>query len=207
MTDYLQKAHEIHRRLPVVDGHNDLPWAIRTRAANLLQEADPGHDLEGFHTDIPRLRRGGVGAVFWSVYVPAWSEQPLVDTLAQIELVNDMVTANPDHLELAGSAEDVVAIRSSGRIASLLGAEGGHCIEESLDNLWLLHNRGVRYLTLTHGATLPWADSATDDPRHRGLTGFGRDVVREMNRVGMVVDISHVAPSTMRHAIETSSHR
>lgn len=203
--EFDSRAATIHRDLPVFDGHNDLPWAIRTRAGGSLTAADPANRLAGFHTDIPRMLEGGVGAQYWSVYVPAWSEHPLRDTLEQIDLVKRMVAANPDHLEFANSATDIPAIRGKGRIACLLGAEGGHSIEGSLGALRMLRELGVRYMTLTHGATIAWADSATDDPRNGGLTEFGRDVVREMNRIGMVVDISHVSVATMNAALDTTT--
>lgn len=205
MTESLAKiARAIHDSLPVVDGHNDLAWAIRTRAEGSLETASPLHRLAGFHTDIPRLRTGGVGAQFWSVYVPAWSEHPLRDTLEQIDLVTRMVTAGSPHLTLAGTAAEVRATRARGNVACLLGAEGGHSIEGSLGALRILHSLGVRYLTLTHADTIAWADSATDEARHGGLTEFGREVVREMNRIGMVVDISHVSVDTMNAALDVS---
>lgn len=202
--DFLARAHRIHQDLPVVDGHNDLPWAIRTRAAGSLDKANPARLLAGYHTDIPRLQAGGVGAQFWSVYVPAWSEHPLRDTLEQIDLVGQMAAANPDRLTMAQSADEVRAIRDQGKTACLLGAEGGHSIEESLGALRMLYELGVRYMTLTHNDTLPWADSATDEEQHGGLTDFGREVVREMNRIGMAVDISHVSANTMSDALDTS---
>jgi membrane dipeptidase len=182
-----------------------LPWAIRTKAGGSLATADPATRLAGYHTDIPRLLEGGVGAQYWSVYVPAWSEHPLRDTVEQIDLVKRMVDANPSHLEFVTTAEQVKSCRSEGRIACLLGAEGGHSIEESLGALRMLYELGVRYMTLTHGDTLSWADSATDEARHGGLNEFGRDVVREMNRIGMVVDISHVSADTMRAALDTTT--
>lgn len=203
--EFAARASEIHRDLPVFDGHNDLPWAIRTRAGGSLVNADPATRLAGYHTDIPRLVEGGVGAQYWSVYVPAWSEHPLRDTLEQIDLVKRMVAANPRHLEFVTAAEQIKSCRREGRIACLLGAEGGHSIEESLGALRMLYELGVRYMTLTHGATISWADSATDDARHGGLTEFGREVVREMNRIGMVVDISHVSADTMRAALDATT--
>ncbi len=196
-------ARRIHADLPVVDGHNDLPWRLRTEAGGDLTAADPAGDLPGFHTDVPRLLRGGVGAQFWSVYVPTDVESPFTTTLQQIDLVEEM-TARDDRLVPARTAAEVRAVRDSGRIASLLGAEGGHSIAGSLDNLRRLAERGVRYMTLTHSDTTPWADSATDDPRHGGLTDFGREVVREMNRLGVLVDLSHVAATTMRDALAVS---
>ncbi len=201
---YLAQARAIHQDLPVIDGHNDLPWAIRTRAAGSLTAADPAGHLAGYHTDIPRLIEGGVGAQFWSVYVPASSNNPFQETVRQIDLVERMVAANPDRLALATTASEIAGARNRGRVACLLGAEGGHSIEESFDNLRTLHERGVRYMTLTHVDTLTWADSATDEPRHAGLTEFGREVVREMNRIGMMVDISHVSPDTMRAALDST---
>jgi membrane dipeptidase len=206
MTDtFLERAMQIHRDLPVVDGHNDLPWEIRTRAQSSLDEANPGKRLSGYHTDIDRLLSGGVGAQFWSVFVPAWSQHPLRDTIEQIDLVKRMVAANPDRLALATTTADVMRIRGEGKVASLLGAEGGHSIEESLGALRMLHELGVGYMTLTHIDTISWADSATDEARHGGLTAFGIEVVREMNRIGMAVDISHVSPDTMRAALEATT--
>lgn len=203
--EFARAANRIHEDLPVVDGHNDLPWAIRVKARGSLQDADPGQHLADYHTDIPRMLTGGVGAQFWSVYVPAWSDHPLRDTLEQIDLVNRMAAANPDHLVMATTADQVRAIRADGKIACLLGAEGGHSIEESLGALRMLHSLGVRYMTLTHGDTISWADSATDDARHGGLTEFGCEVVREMNRIGMIVDISHVSMETMNAALDTTT--
>ena len=203
MTDYAKQARSIHASLPVVDGHNDLPWALRIRAGSDLDAADPCEPLAGYHTDIPRLEVGGVGAQFWSVFVPAWDPTPLRTTIEQIDLVHRM-TDRCDRLAHADSAEDVAAARMLGKTASLMGAEGGHAIENSLAALRTLRRLGVRYMTLTHGDTIDWADSATDEPRHGGLTDFGEDVIREMNRIGMVVDISHVSADTMRHALSVS---
>ena len=189
--------------LPVIDGHNDLAWALRIKANADLDSADPSGILDGYHTDAGRLITGGVGAQFWSVYVPAWHTSPFRSTLEQIALVDAVVERCPT-LDGADSAADVVAARERGHTASLKGAEGGHCIENSLDALRDLRRRGVRYLTLTHADTIDWADSATDEHRHGGLTAFGEEVVLEMNRIGMIVDISHVSPDTMRHAISVS---
>ena len=194
---------------PVVDGHNDLPWALRE-----LRGADGALDLDlrvdtsahGLHTDLGRLRRGGVGAQFWSVYVPSSLPEPeaVVATLEQIDLVHRLVQRYADRLALATTADEVQRAVGAGRVASLLGAEGGHSIGSSLGVLRQLHALGVRYLTLTHNHNTPWADSATDAPEHGGLTGFGRDVVRELNCLGMLVDLSHVAAATMRDALATS---
>jgi membrane dipeptidase len=203
MTDYAQRAQSIHGSLPVIDGHNDLPWALRIRAESNLDVADPCKPLVGYHTDMPRLAIGGVGAQFWSVFVPARDPTPFRTTVEQIDLVQRL-TDRCDQLAKADSAQDVIAARKLGMTASLMGAEGGHAIENSLVALRTLRGLGVRYMTLTHGNTIDWADSATDEPRHGGLTEFGEEVVREMNRIGMVIDISHVSPDTMRHALSVS---
>ena len=197
-------ANRIHATLPVVDGHNDLPWAIRTTANRSLKRADPRKHLPDYHTDFPRLLAGGVGVQFWSVFVPAWVRRPLSETHRQIDLVEQMTGLAPDMTGLAASSRQAAAIRDSGRIAGLMGAEGGHTIENDLTALSALHQRGVRYMTLTHADTTEWADSATDKPRHGGLTDFGHEVVKEMNRIGLLVDISHVSTNTMHHAVETS---
>jgi membrane dipeptidase len=190
---------------PLVDGHNDLPWALRERGRT---DADltAGHRLPGVRTDLPRLRAGRVGAQFWSVYVPCSSTGAAAVTAVheQIDLVHRLVARHPD-LQLADSAADVRAAVDAGRIASLIGAEGGHCLDGSLAVLRDLRARGVRYLTLTHSDNTAWADSATDEPEHGGLTDLGRDVVREMNRLGMLVDLSHTAPTTMRDALAVTS--
>ena len=162
--------------------------------------------VAGTHTDLPRLAAGGVGAQFWSVYVPASlaGDGAVAAVLEQIDVVRRMIAAYPDALELALTADDVERIFASGRVASLLGAEGGHAIAGSLGVLRMLYALGVRYLTLTHNANVGWADSATDEPQAGGLTEFGRDVVREMQRIGMLVDLSHVAVSTMHHALDVA---
>jgi membrane dipeptidase len=201
---HLDDARRIHADLPVVDGHNDLPWELWSRAKGDLDRADPAGHLDGYHTDLPRLLEGGVGLQFWSVYVPAHSSTPLAETHRQIGIVEEMTRRSPDLTALAATADQAEAIRASGRIAGMMGAEGGHQIEGSLEAITELHARGVRYITLTHSDTTDWADSATDEPRHDGLSPFGEEVVREMNRVGMLVDISHVAATTMRDAIRVS---
>lgn len=203
MTDLAEQAGRIHADLPVVDGHNDLPWELRKRAGSDLDIADPCLSLDGYHTDIPRLAEGGVGAQFWSVFVPAWDDNPFRTTVEQVDLVRRM-TDRCDRLAHADTAADVAGARAAGRTASLMGAEGGHSIENSLPALRTLRRLGVRYMTLTHADNNDWADSATDDPRHGGLTDFGEEVVREMNRIGMIVDISHVSADTMRHALSVS---
>lgn len=205
LDEHLDAARRIHQSLPIVDGHNDLPWAIRLRADGSLDAADPRDSLPGYHTDLPRMLDGGVGAQFWSVFVPVWSEAPLRTTLEQIDLVHRMIARCSPTLELALTAADVERIRADGRIACMLGAEGGHSIENSLGALRTLHRLGVRYMTLTHGRNTGWADSATDTAEHRGLTEFGKEVVRTMNAVGMLVDVSHVSAETMRDALAVST--
>ena len=200
----LAEARRIHGDLPVVDGHNDLPWELWARAGGDLDAADPSGHLDGYHTDLPRLLEGGVGLQFWSVYVPTYSRHPLRETHRQIDIVEEMTRRSPGLTSLASTADEAATIRASGRIAGMMGVEGGHQIENSLDAIGELHGRGVRYITLTHADTTDWADSATDDARHGGLAIFGEDVIREMNRVGMMVDISHVAADTMRDAIRVS---
>lgn len=205
----MQRGAAIVRSHVVIDGHNDLPWALRElRGAEGALDVDLRADTTalGLHTDLARLARGGVGAQFWSVYVPSSLPEPaaVVATLEQIDIVHRLVRRYADRLALATSAEEVQHAVGAGRVASLLGAEGGHCIGSSLGVLRQLHALGVRYLTLTHNHTTGWADSATDAPQHGGLTPFGRDVVRELNRLGMLVDLSHVAASTMRDALATS---
>jgi membrane dipeptidase len=192
---------------PVFDGHNDLAWALRTNAGYDLDRCDIADPQPTLHTDIPRLRAGGVGAQFFSVFVPSdlSGAAAVTATLEQVDCVLRIVERYPDTFALARSAAQVREVMAGGRIAALLGAEGGHCIDGSLGVLRILHRLGVAYLTLTHRKSTPWADAATDAPSAGGLSGFGREVVREMNRIGMLVDISHVAPTTMREALATSS--
>jgi membrane dipeptidase len=198
------RAHELLRRFPVFDGHNDLAWALRESASRDPAKVDIALPVEFTHTDLPRLAAGQVGAQFWSVFVPAQldGEAAVVTTLEQIDLVHQLAGQYPGALQLAFTAADVLRIMDSGRVASLLGAEGGHSIAGSLGVLRALYSLGVRYLTLTHNLSLPWADSATDEPVAGGLSAFGREVVREMQRLGMLVDLSHVAPTTMSDALD-----
>jgi membrane dipeptidase len=193
---------------PIFDGHNDLAWELRRRVRYDFAALDIAVDQSatGLHTDLPRLRAGGVGAQFWSVYAscePA-GEAAVSATLEQIDAVHRLVVHYPADLALATSADEVEQAKAARRIASLLGAEGGHSINCSLGTLRMLYALGVRYLTLTHNRNTPWADSATDEPAVGGLSPFGHEVVREMNRLGMLVDLSHVAPSTMHAALDTS---
>jgi membrane dipeptidase len=202
----LTTARDLLRSHPLVDGHNDLAWRIREGSGLDLRRLDLAAPVTGTHTDLPRLRRGGVGAQFWSVYVPGalQGEAAVATTLEQVDLVHRMIDRHPDDLELALTADDVESAFARGRIASLLGAEGGHSIAGSLGVLRMLHRLGVRYLTLTHNVNVPWADSATDVPAAGGLSAFGEEVVREMNRLGMLVDLSHVADSTARDALRVT---
>jgi membrane dipeptidase len=203
MADPRATALELMRTHPLIDGHNDLAWRIRTDLGADLCRVDLDAPVTGTHTDLPRLRRGGLGGQFWSVYVSARpaGEAAVAATLEQIDLVHRMIRRYPDELELALTADDVEQAFARGRIASLLGAEGGHSIAGSLGVLRMLHRLGVRYLTLTHNVNVPWADSATDEPVLGGLSAFGREVVREMQRIGMLVDLSHTSAATARDAL------
>ena len=202
----LDQARALLREFPVVDGHNDLPWALREQVRYDLDARDiAGPQHTHLHTDIPRLREGGVGAQFWSVYVRSDLPDAVPSTLEQIDCVRQLIDRYPADLRRALTAADMEAARAEGRIASLMGAEGGHSIAGSLGTLRGLYELGVRYMTLTHNDNVPWADSATDEPGVGGLSDFGREVVREMNRLGMLVDLSHVAATTMRDALDATS--
>jgi membrane dipeptidase len=204
--DGIAAARALLDRYPLIDGHNDLAWALREAGRCDPAQTDIAAPVEFTHTDLPRLAAGGVGAQFWSVYVPAelQGEAAVTATLEQIDLVRQLVARYPDALELALTAQDVQRITAAGRLASLIGAEGGHSIASSLGALRSLYRLGVRYMTLTHNLNLPWADSATDTPAAGGLTEFGREVVREMQRLGMLVDLSHVAATTMSDALDVA---
>jgi membrane dipeptidase len=188
---------DLLRAAPLIDGHNDLLWELR-------QGRDPADPT--LMTDLPRMAAGGVGGQFWSVYVPSDlpSDRAVTMTLEQIDALLDMVRRNPDRLELARSADDVERIAAAGRVASMIGVEGGHSIGGSLGTLRVLTELGMGYLTLTHNDDTPWADSATGEHPHGGLTRFGEEVVREVNRCGWLVDLSHTSDDTMRQAIEVS---
>jgi membrane dipeptidase len=203
----LDRARALLTAHPIVDGHNDLAHAMRKLTGYDLSDYPLDQRQERTHTDLVRLAAGGVGAQFWSVYVPSTlqGDRAVTATLEQIDFVLHMVAKYPQHLELALTADDVQRASDAGRIASLMGAEGGHSIDSSLAVLRVLHSLGVRYLTLTHNDNVPWADSATDTPEHGGLTEFGRQVVREMNAIGMLVDLSHVSPDTMRDALDATA--
>jgi membrane dipeptidase len=203
------RARRILERTPLVDGHNDLPWALRQNHGNDPHAVDLTANLDDstrLHTDIPRLRAGGVGAQFWSVYVPASMSPPdaAVATFEQIDTVKRMVAAHPGVFEIATTAADIERIHRRGKIASLIGMEGGYSIDDSLGLLREFYDSGARYITLTHSKTTTWADSATDTPKWGGLSPFGEDVVREMNRLGMMVDLSHVSEETMLDAMRVS---
>jgi len=203
----LERARKILRSVPLIDGHNDLAWEIRESksapmdvAAYDLRTRTPGH------TDLERLKAGQVGAQFWSIYVPGEVKDSGYARiqLEQFDIARRFIARYPDRLALALTADDIEREVKRGRIASLLGMEGGHVIENSLGALRAYYDLGARYLTLTHNVTLDWADAALDSVRHDGLTDFGREVVREMNRLGMLVDLSHVSPATMSDALDVT---
>jgi membrane dipeptidase len=202
----VSEIHDLLAEHPVIDGHNDLLWTMRDLNGYDFAAYDVAERQSGTHTDIPRLRDGGVGAQFWSVFVPCREgERAVATTLEQIDAAYAMVARYADQLAAATTADEVEAAWRNGRIACLMGAEGGHQIGESLGVLRMFHRLGVRYLTLTHNDNVSWADSATDVPVLGGLSDFGRDVVREMNRIGMLVDLSHVSHDVMRDALDTTS--
>jgi membrane dipeptidase len=196
------RVADLLRSQPVIDGHNDLLWEARQRVGYDFDRLDVAGDCPT-HTDLPRLRRGGVGGQFWSVFVPASlaGDDAVSATLEQVDAGHQLVARYAGELAFARTPEEVERAWGSGQIASMLGAEGGHSINSSLATLRMLHVLGVRYMTLTHNSNVPWADSATDEPAAGGLTRFGVEVVREMNRIGMLVDLSHVSPDTMRDAL------
>jgi membrane dipeptidase len=203
---FLGASRELLSRSPLVDGHNDLAWAMRCLAESGAPTVDIASLQTATRTDLPRLRDGCVGAQFWSVYVPSTltGGAAVAATLEQIDVVHTMITGHPDHLGLALTADQVDAAFARGTIASLLGAEGGHSIGCSMGVLRMMFTLGVRYLTLTHNDNVAWADAATDEPACGGLSPFGREVVREMNRLGMLVDLSHVSATTMLDALVTT---
>lgn len=206
-TDLLARARALHAAVPLIDGHNDYPWALRDKSPGRdLMVLDLRQPQPSIMTDIPRLRAGGVGGQFWSVYVPAsmQGQDAVRATLEQIDVVHRMIARYPDVFVEARTAADMGRAFESGRIGSLSGVEGGHSIDSSLAVLRMLHELGAGYMTLTHSKNVPWADSATDDPVLGGLSPFGEEVVREMNRIGMLVDLSHVSPDTMADALRVT---
>jgi membrane dipeptidase len=197
---------ELLRTAPLIDGHNDLLWALRNAREKDGVEPDIAEACPQLQTDLPRLAAGGLGAQFWSVFVPSdlQPDQAVTRTLEQIDALHELVRRFPGRFQLARTADDVERITASGRIASMIGVEGGHSIGGSLGALRILARLGAGYLTLTHNDDTSWADSATGEHPHGGLTGFGEKVVGELNRCGVLVDLSHVSDDTMRHAIEVS---
>lgn len=200
------------QRAPVFDGHNDVPWELRGQVGNVINNFDfrdttkPKPDGTVMHTDIQRLRKGRVGAQFWSVYVPSNTNEQLAvqQTIEQIDVAKRLIARYPADLSLAYNSAELERQMKAGKVAGMLGIEGGQSIGSSLAVLREMFGMGVRYMTLTHGKNVPWADSATDAPKHDGLTDFGRQVVREMNRLGMIVDLSHVSEATMKDALEAT---
>ncbi|HET7434184.1 MAG TPA: dipeptidase [Thermoanaerobaculia bacterium] len=204
------RVEKILRETPLIDGHNDLPWQFRERVKNHMAQLDIAQDQskleKPLHTDIARLKAGHLGGQFWSVYVPVELKgaDALQATIEQIDVMARLIALYPQTLEQARTADDIVRIHKAGRVASLAGVEGGHSINNSLAALRQLYSLGARYMTLTHSSDNDWADSATDAPKHNGLTPFGKAVVGEMNRLGMLVDLSHVSPKTMNDALDVS---
>jgi membrane dipeptidase len=206
-TASLEHALALLSENPVLDGHNDLAMALRELSFYDLETTDPGEPLEGTHTDLPRLRAGRVGGQFWSVFVPTSlaGDHAVAATLEQIDLVRRLAAKHPEDFRLCGTADEVERAMAAGRIASLIGMEGGHSIDCSLGTLRQMYELGARYMTLTHNDNVPWADSATDEVGCGGLTDFGVEVVREMNRIGMLVDLSHVSVATMHAALDATA--
>ena len=206
----LDRARRLLRDVPVIDGHNDYPWEVRQKAQLDIAKLDLRQPQPSIMTDFARLAAGGVGAQFWSVYVPSppAGTDPAIavtQTLEQIDIVHRMVARYPDRLALALTADDIERAQRRKRIASLIGMEGGHSINSSLAVLRMMFDLGARYMTLTHSLNVPWADSATDTPALDGLSPFGQQVVQEMNRLGMMIDLSHTSPATMADAMRITT--
>jgi len=201
-----ERISEVLRAAPLIDGHNDLLWALREIREGTGEDPDIAQPATRLQTDLPRLEEGAVGAQFWSVYVPSYlpPADAVTETLEQVEAFYDLVHRYPGRLEQARTASDVERIAGKGRVASMIGVEGGHAIGNSLGTLRTLARLGAGYMTLTHNDDTDWADSATGEHPHGGLTTFGEEVVRELNRSGVLVDLSHVSDDTMRQAIEVS---
>ncbi len=208
--DEAARVRAVLEATPLIDGHNDLPWQVASRWGGDARQLDLTQDLTQLeprmHTDIARLRAGGVGGQFWSVYVPASMEGPeaAAQVMRQIDLVRELVRRHPDTFAMAYTADDIERAHREGRIASLIGMEGGNALDNSLGVLRSFYELGARYITLTHSANLDWADASTDTAVHDGLTPFGVAVVREMNRLGMLVDISHVSEATMNDVLDAT---
>jgi membrane dipeptidase len=206
-TKTLDRARKLLKEVPLIDGHNDLPWAMRQASRYDFSKVNIAESQPKLHTDIPKIKAGMLGGQFWSVYVPASLEgqRAVTATLEQIDAVYAMVRRYPETFEMARTADDVERVFKKGKVASMLGMEGGHSIDASLGTLRMFSKLGVGYMTLTHSANLPWADAAGEEPKAGGLTRFGEEVVREMNRLGMLVDLSHVSPDTMADAIRVTA--
>ncbi len=204
--DPVERARALHKLVPLTDGHNDLPWQYRNDADRDVWARDISQSQPEWHTDIPRLREGQLGAQFWSVYVPAsmQGKGAVRATMEEIDIVYQLLQRYPDTFQLTLTADEVEAAFKEGKIASMIGIEGGHSIDSSIGALRMFHKLGAGYMTLTHGTNIPWADASTDTAQADGLTNFGEEVVREMNRLGMLVDLSHVAPATMHDALDVS---
>ncbi|MEP6782921.1 MAG: dipeptidase [Acidobacteriota bacterium] len=205
--DFSARARALHKQTPLIDGHNDYPWALRDLDPGKdFSKADISEPLPKLMTDIPRLRQGGVSGQFWSVYTPStmMGKEATRVTMEQIDVVHRMTQKWSSVFEIAYTASDVERAFKTGHIASMIGMEGGHSIDNSLGALRMFYALGARYMTLTHSSNLAWADSATDTPAHNGLTKFGEEVVHEMNRLGMLVDLSHVSPDTMEDALRVT---
>jgi len=202
------RIDRVLKKTPLIDGHNDLPWALRQGHGQSVEGLESGTDRREtpLHTDMQRMRAGRVGGQFWSVYISGTitGDEAIRTTIEQIDTARRVIAAYPQHLQLAATADDMERVHRRGRIGSLLGIEGGRQIGGSMAALRQFHELGVRYITLTHSQTTEWADSGTDEPRHDGLSPFGVEVVKEMNRLGMLVDLSHVSPATMKDAIQAS---
>src|SRR4029453_5006492 len=202
--DFKARAIALHRQMPLIDGHTDYPWGFRGLGQGRdLKKAEIRKPVPALMTDIPRLRQGGLGGQFWSVYVPATMQgkEAVRATLEQIDIVHRMVQRWPETFEYASTSADVERAFKAGHIASMIGMEGGHSIDNSLATLRMMYNLGARYMTLTHSSNLAWADSAPHTPGRGGLSKFGEEGVREMNRLGMLVDLSHVSADTMEDAL------
>jgi membrane dipeptidase len=201
------RIDRVLKATPLIDGHNDLPWELREKYGSLVETTDVSANSDKLPkplmTDMARLRQGRVGGQFWSVYIPAEisGDAAIRTTIEQIDIVKRIAAKYPADLEMAYTAADIVRIHKAGRVASLIGMEGGHHIGNSMAALRAMYALGARYMTITHSKNNDWADSATDDPKHNGLTDFGKAVIGEMNRIGMIADLSHVSPKSMKDVL------